>query len=738
MPPSTTTPPKRLVRRTSAVSLVSSVASDELTPTSPASAAAVAAVAVRRSSSAGEEEEDDDKQVHLPQLVALRTKRQMALVGALFLLVSVGTFLNTQSPTTSSPAAMLTGLSHSMACQAGKCSIKFTGQGVEHHVDLVPESRSLFADSLVVERDGEETIVTKDQRRHVMYETAPGAAEWGAGLVDLDTNTLVSGLFLTKDQQVIEHNIKANRHERALGEDEHVVMEMPGIGQPWLLPQTANRAAAKAQDTVLVSASKSGVVTPFFPDCFKDDAVTQVFKMNVAYDFGLASSFASTADALADLDVLFSVGKLIFLQQLNVRLEVNKVILGTANSAIPLNRGKAAGTCTNALGALPEIVSWANSQPRTGFTLLMSNCFSGITGTSYIGSVCSASLNANVAAHSWLVAFHELGHGFGMTHSFENGMGVTGGIMDYGDGLYNGVAQFHPNKRAEVCPFLEYNVPICPFLAPATLESRCGDGILTKDETCECLVQGTTSCGKCQKCQVSAGVECSAKDFLFRTQSMPDTVIVANAEFRSDAECCTSDNTLAAPKTTCGSGQVNACSQGKCTAICSQYLSYNNPNCGFDSTGCMLGCVYNNRCLFDLNFADSTTGQKVFVSALPEGTRCSMESGELGQCQSNTCVEDDAEKVSSESVGGEPVTTQTPVAPPTTFPTLVPCLGMRKKAACIKNSKCKWVKSKCQPKVAINKIAKRNVSLLISAGDEEEDAIIGEETEDDGSADAEY
>ena len=47
--------------------------------------------------------------------------------------------------------------------------------------------------------------------------------------------------------------------------------------------------------------------------------------------------------------------------------------------------------------------------------------------------------------------FHELGHGIGLTHTFENGIGTTGGLMDYANGLYDGVPQYHPFNRGEAC-----------------------------------------------------------------------------------------------------------------------------------------------------------------------------------------------------------------------------------------------------------------------------------------------
>ena len=45
---------------------------------------------------------------------------------------------------------------------------------------------------------------------------------------------------------------------------------------------------------------------------------------------------------------------------------------------------------------------------------------------------------------TWLTFIHELGHNFGMDHSFDLGEGTTGGFMDYGDGLYNGAYSWNP------------------------------------------------------------------------------------------------------------------------------------------------------------------------------------------------------------------------------------------------------------------------------------------------------
>lgn len=420
-----------------------------------------------RSNSMMRDGDSDDDEYPPPRSYkpTLTTKQSLMATGLLFF-VSIGAMLNSSY---NELPAVASQLQHSMHCNNGVCSVQF-GNSAAGKFDLVPQRRSLFAEDLVIDRDGVETPA---KPTHILYESKPGSRDLASAVVDPETNTLISGIFIDGDveegekQTVIEHNVQANLHDRVPGEDEHVVLEMPGIGQPWLnTPKFAKRYARAFSlslqtlthhhsgggddnddvDEVFTTSSiltaERGAITPFFPGCYSKEGLTQVFKMNVIYDYGLTSSFASESRALADLDILFSMGKLVFLQQLNIRLEINRVYLGTASSPSPLHMSKSAGTCLNALAALPKMIDWAKQNAeKSGFNLLVSNCFSGITGTSYIGSACSASLNSNVAAHSWLIAFHELGHAFGMSHSFEDGMGVTGGLMDYGNGLYNGAAQ---------------------------------------------------------------------------------------------------------------------------------------------------------------------------------------------------------------------------------------------------------------------------------------------------------
>merc|ERR1712048_507994 len=75
----------------------------------------------------------------------------------------------------------------------------------------------------------------------------------------------------------------------------------------------------------------------------------------------------------------------------------------------------------------------------------------GIVGLAYVGALCHSTKNAGVTQlhgrMSWVTFAHEIGHNFGGEHTFEEGEGRTGGIMDYGNGKLNGEYQFHTKYR---------------------------------------------------------------------------------------------------------------------------------------------------------------------------------------------------------------------------------------------------------------------------------------------------
>merc|ERR1719399_2126579 len=89
-------------------------------------------------------------------------------------------------------------------------------------------------------------------------------------------------------------------------------------------------------------------------------------------------------------------------------------------------------------------------------------------GVAYVGTLCEMSQGYNTGANkwqaptSWFVYAHELGHNFDGKHSFEEGQGRTGGVMDYGDGKLNGHYQFNTKyRKTKMCAKMNAKVNKC-------------------------------------------------------------------------------------------------------------------------------------------------------------------------------------------------------------------------------------------------------------------------------------
>lgn len=326
---------------------------------------------------------------------------------------------------------------YALTCSRDVCNVTLAHGQV---VQLFKEQHSLLRTNSVVEYNGVQFPIHNrgstlhPQHYHTSLQTG---AFWATAQIHVTNMEIVHGVFTLENGEMMEIHArnKTSVRRRTLHESStqfhDVVLEDLAT-----LKQTANDAQLQQQRTVL--QTDLGIYQ-FFPNCFPNDHVTHVFELEVVYDWGLFDSLTNAyitqeekiQAAVADVESIFSVGKLVFLAQFNVRLEVKRIIFGSRNDKIPLRRSKKEGTCTTAIGAFDEFRVWNMQQPtNTGFRILLSNCFSQITGVSYIGTLCpSNGMNSNVAYHDWFTVFHELGHAFGMSHSFENGQGITGGLM---------------------------------------------------------------------------------------------------------------------------------------------------------------------------------------------------------------------------------------------------------------------------------------------------------------------
>ena len=471
--------------------------------------------------------------------------------------------------------------------------------------------------------------------------------------------------------------------------------------------------------------TSSGDPVQFFPDCFDGDDRPNTLKISVAADPGFqriaARSAPSTAPTtvrraaiIREIQAVVAVSRVIYLAQLNVEIQLQDVVLASSASQPPVNADPAVpGTCDpsilNTLHTFAEWVVDAN-QPRAGAWHLLTGCYRvpGVVGMAYLGTLCDADFAASVsssfatddASYMWLTFAHEMGHVFGATHSFEFGVGRTGGIMDYGNGKVGSTVEFHPLKRPELCATLSRVVAggTCgSLLTRQPNPTRCGNGLLEPGEMCECISPGSTRCGACVSCRLpaSGAVQCSARDFLMRTPDMADVADVSSTSL-SSSTCCVNGR-FAPPKTTCTTslGASGVCSaNGACLRACSAFLF---PGCGFDAAGCKQMCVFNGVCRDNL----FTRGPPPLpVGQLVDGSACFLSPGNprsLGVCDAGTCVPATSGPSPSSSSGSEDRTdapTKSPAAtsgdscPPHSM--VVRCAGLRASDAACRAGGCFW------------------------------------------------
>lgn len=301
------------------------------------------------------------------------------------------------------------------------------------------------------------------------------------------------------------------------------------------------------------------------------------------------------------MNQLFSVARIIWKSQLNVDL-----FFHILNVSYPVT-----DEC-NVIKTQSELYKYH----RRGFLLYISGCYSGLNGyagVAVVGSLCQNQIA--VATNDPLDVAHELGHVFGAQHSFENGVGTTGGIMDYGLGLVPGGYGFHESNKRQLCSYINR--------ATCLLESigNCSNFVIEPGEDCECM-DGSMSCGRCVHCRTSS--QCSVRRFLKRPPLWDGYLSVAESDLGRPG-CCHRGKIKVGG--VCGEG-FGVCSVvGTCQRLCSLY-SY--LICG--NSPCSQQCWVNGKCV---GLYNSLTGES--LTNLEDGAPCKYDKSRVGMCKSGKC-----------------------------------------------------------------------------------------------------
>jgi len=205
-----------------------------------------------------------------------------------------------------------------------------------------------------------------------------------------------------------------------------------------------------------------------YQDCFPGQFdATQVITMGMLIDDGFYIQVGNTDAAIEEyVESMFADMNTMYSGQMGVEIQMGDLVYDTTIpgwSTQTFNTQPATpGTRTCLDGRdfsdrLTALRMWRLTyQPSSeGLWHLMTHCHPapGTVGVAYLRALCIDSIGVGLSnwlgAGTWEVLAHEVGHNFGSGHTFDKGL--VGGIMDYGDGLLNGIYQFHPIHRDEVC-----------------------------------------------------------------------------------------------------------------------------------------------------------------------------------------------------------------------------------------------------------------------------------------------
>ena len=310
---------------------------------------------------------------------------------------------------------------------------------------------------------------------------------------------------------------------------------------------------------------------------------------------------------LEEVEMLLADLNLIYVQQLHIMVTLRhlEIVEGNANPRPSWDDvGCSFGISDHfnkyrSVGALSQQASWH----------LMDDCYvpGNAIGIASVAVVCRGGRGINYFSSNsfWLTFAHELGHNFAARHSFELGQGLTGGVMDYGDGRLDGEFQFNTRFRFDdICSYLKNNLETCIERGTAVVgddASTCGNGVVEPGEECECT-SGDFRCRCCENCKLKSGAECDGLN----------------------NDCCNDDCTYSTAAETCSTSRGG----GYCRAgICQNHICN---VCGVENDDpCHATCISGGVCRNVSNW----------FSLLRDGALCETEELENGVCVTGNCVQ---------------------------------------------------------------------------------------------------
>lgn len=204
-------------------------------------------------------------------------------------------------------------------------------------------------------------------------------------------------------------------------------------------------------------------------DCYENDAVGVHMSVGVAVSHRLAySRWGGAADTAVQVNNIFNKVNEVFDGQLNVIFNVTVVYIGDGTEMFDNSN-----CLSPIIDTFYAFNVWSSARPeKVALWHMLDDCFidfcsdvctAGLTFTN--NRPCKESYNTAITyetGSTWSTVAHEIGHNLGADHSFDNGKGTTGGLMDYFDDSYLGLPQFNTNyARDELCHGVSNAFDLC-------------------------------------------------------------------------------------------------------------------------------------------------------------------------------------------------------------------------------------------------------------------------------------
>ncbi|CAK0839376.1 unnamed protein product [Prorocentrum cordatum] len=392
-------------------------------------------------------------------------------------------------------------------------------------------------------------------------------------------------------------------------------------------------------------------------NCYPGEETMRTFKFGAVITSNVwrDENFQTDQEAEDWVHAMVANANMAYEPQLNIHLQMGSLVIQQTHDGAPSwDQGS---TCPKSINdQLWALVAWessaANPDSTMGVWHLFDNCYqnSGFIGLAWIGVLCydwgyntgvTWLSRGNYAYPTWHIMAHELGHNFGAQHSFEQGQGKTGGIMDYGDGSLNGVYRFNDLRKSEICGQLTAQVNSCSGFS--VFEAECGNRITEPGETCECS-DGSQACSGCCGCQVQLEVGALA------------TPMECSYGALGHGGCCSPAGMFQPVGFACTLADADGyCNEGVCVTqhVC-QDNSFFDSYCGLEANGCKIKCTQagDGTCLSLSSW--EVNGHP--INNVPDGTPC-QGTGFEGTCSAGECKHPEAVTIAV------PVTTGAPAEP---------------------------------------------------------------------------